>query len=118
MLRDSLIYLQKHLCEMVIECCSQERTYEKFFGMLGERFCKINSIWADNYCTVFVEMVSSAPHPLHFSLFCMFFPLPSSSVRHDSSLRNQSNSKYCKVLWTFVADGLDSLDGARVSGVV
>lgn len=27
---------------MLIECCSQERTYLEFYGMLGERFCRIN----------------------------------------------------------------------------
>ena len=30
---------------MIIECCSQERTYSRFYGLIGERFAKINRVW-------------------------------------------------------------------------
>ncbi|KAH8100198.1 armadillo-type protein [Cristinia sonorae] len=33
------------LCNMVIECCSQERSYSTFYGLIGERFCKLNRVW-------------------------------------------------------------------------
>ncbi|KAJ2615536.1 pre-mRNA-splicing factor cwc22 [Coemansia sp. RSA 1804] len=33
---------EQELCNMVIECCSQERTYKTFFGLIGERLCKVN----------------------------------------------------------------------------
>lgn len=49
---------ERHLCAMIIECCSQERTYEKYYGLIGERFCKINRIWADCFCEEVVEKVS------------------------------------------------------------
>ncbi|KAG0297200.1 pre-mRNA-splicing factor cwc22, partial [Dissophora globulifera] len=42
------------LCNMLIECCSQERTYEKFFGLVGERFSKINREWAEAFQECFV----------------------------------------------------------------
>lgn len=32
---------------MVIECCSQERSYSKFYGLIGERFSKLNRVWTD-----------------------------------------------------------------------
>lgn len=32
---------------MVIECCSQERSYSTFYGLVGERFCKLNRVWSD-----------------------------------------------------------------------
>ena len=32
---------------MVIECCSQERSYSKFYGLIGERFRKLNRVWTD-----------------------------------------------------------------------
>lgn len=32
---------------MIIECCSQERSYSTFYGLVGERFCKLNRVWAD-----------------------------------------------------------------------
>jgi len=31
------------VCSMVIECCSQERSYLDYYGCLAERFCKISS---------------------------------------------------------------------------
>ena len=30
---------------MVIECCAQERTYLRFYGSLGERFCMISAAY-------------------------------------------------------------------------
>ncbi|THH08696.1 hypothetical protein EW145_g2516, partial [Phellinidium pouzarii] len=35
------------LIKMVIECCSQERSYSKFYGLIGERFSKLNRVWTD-----------------------------------------------------------------------
>ncbi|KAI8999086.1 hypothetical protein BD414DRAFT_144616 [Trametes punicea] len=35
------------LCKMIIECCSQERSYSPFYGLIGERFCKLNKVWFD-----------------------------------------------------------------------
>lgn len=32
---------------MIIECCSQERTYSKFYGLIGERFAKLNRLWIE-----------------------------------------------------------------------
>ncbi|CAJ0748651.1 10095_t:CDS:2 [Entrophospora sp. SA101] len=46
---------EMELCLMIIECCSQERTYEKFFGLIGERLSKINAIWAKTFEKCFVE---------------------------------------------------------------
>lgn len=37
------------LCNMIIECCSQERTFNKFYANIGERLCKINRIWSECY---------------------------------------------------------------------
>lgn len=30
-----LCVLQKELCNMIVDCCAQQRTYEKFFGLLA-----------------------------------------------------------------------------------
>jgi pre-mRNA-splicing factor CWC22 len=43
------------LCAMILECCSQERTYTKFFGLLGERFCLVNGIYVDNFEQCFAK---------------------------------------------------------------
>ncbi|EPY53962.1 splicing factor Cwf22 [Schizosaccharomyces cryophilus OY26] len=37
------------MCNMIIECNSQERTYEKFYGLIGERFCKLNRTWRTTF---------------------------------------------------------------------
>ena len=38
---------EPELPSMVVECCSQEKTYSKFFGLVGERFAKLNRLWTD-----------------------------------------------------------------------
>ncbi|OJT13434.1 Pre-mRNA-splicing factor CWC22 [Trametes pubescens] len=43
------------LCKMIIECCSQERSYSTFYGLIGERFCRINRIWFDCFEQAFRE---------------------------------------------------------------
>ncbi|RCH81550.1 pre-mRNA-splicing factor cwc22, partial [Rhizopus azygosporus] len=47
------------LCNMVIECCSQERTYLKYYGLMAERFCKLNRIWVDNFVHCFEEVYNT-----------------------------------------------------------
>ncbi|KAI0303496.1 armadillo-type protein [Multifurca ochricompacta] len=37
------------LVNMVIECCSQERSYSTFYGLTSERFCKLNRVWNESY---------------------------------------------------------------------
>lgn len=34
---------------MVVECCSQERSYTKFYGSMAERLCKLNVMWAEAF---------------------------------------------------------------------
>ncbi|KAJ1511886.1 pre-mRNA-splicing factor cwc22 [Coelomomyces lativittatus] len=43
------------LCNMILECCSQERTYMKFYGLMAERFCKLNRLWTEEFCHSFVS---------------------------------------------------------------
>lgn len=38
---------QIELAKMIIECCSQERSYSTFYGLVGERFSKLNRVWTD-----------------------------------------------------------------------
>ncbi|KAF2867950.1 hypothetical protein BDV95DRAFT_580975 [Massariosphaeria phaeospora] len=47
--------LESELSTMIVECASQERTYEKFYGQIGERFCKINRMWSDLFEEGFVH---------------------------------------------------------------
>ena len=47
--------LEPELPSMIIECCSQERTYSKFYGLIGERFAKINRLWCDLFEAAFAN---------------------------------------------------------------
>ena len=49
---------------MIIECCSQERSYQRFYGLLGERFCHLNQLWVEKFDAAFVQQVSSNSGPL------------------------------------------------------
>jgi pre-mRNA-splicing factor CWC22 len=33
---------ESEVATMIIECCAQERTYLRFYGLLAERFCLID----------------------------------------------------------------------------
>jgi pre-mRNA-splicing factor CWC22 len=46
---------EKELTSMIVECASQERTYESFYGNIGERFSKLNRMWADLFEEGFVH---------------------------------------------------------------
>lgn len=41
---------------MIIECASQERTYLKYYGLMAERFCKMNRTWVENFTNAFTEI--------------------------------------------------------------
>jgi hypothetical protein len=49
---------QMELCIMLLECCSQERTYLRYYGLLGQRFCMINKVYQENFEKCFVQQYS------------------------------------------------------------
>ncbi|KAL9045412.1 MAG: hypothetical protein Q9214_001536 [Letrouitia sp. 1 TL-2023] len=46
---------EAELPSMVIECCSQERTYSKFYGLIGERLAKLNRLWTELFEASFTK---------------------------------------------------------------
>ncbi|KAJ2349962.1 pre-mRNA-splicing factor cwc22 [Coemansia sp. RSA 2671] len=50
---------EQELCNMVIESCSQERTYKAFFGLIGERLCKLNRTWGHGFELAFASCYES-----------------------------------------------------------
>jgi len=38
---------------MVTECCSQERSYSAFYGLVSERFCKLKRVWNESFENAF-----------------------------------------------------------------
>jgi pre-mRNA-splicing factor CWC22 len=40
---------EMELCSLIIECCSQERTFLKYYGLLGQRFCQISRVYQEKF---------------------------------------------------------------------
>ncbi|KAM7379972.1 hypothetical protein PAMP_003303 [Pampus punctatissimus] len=45
----------KELCNMILDCCAQQRTYEKFFGLLAGRFCLLKKEYMESFESIFAE---------------------------------------------------------------
>eukprot|EP00092_Neocalanus_flemingeri_P067385 GFUD01082237.1.p1 GENE.GFUD01082237.1~~GFUD01082237.1.p1 ORF type:complete len:1070 (+),score=390.09 GFUD01082237.1:55-3264(+) len=43
------------LCHMIIDCCAQQRTYEKFFGLMGQRFCQVTRTYQEPFSKIFLD---------------------------------------------------------------
>lgn len=50
---------EDEICHMVQECCQNERTYMKFYGLLAQRFCEMTELYKDTLMKCFVELYSS-----------------------------------------------------------
>uniref|UniRef100_L2GB77 Pre-mRNA-splicing factor CWC22 n=1 Tax=Colletotrichum fructicola (strain Nara gc5) TaxID=1213859 RepID=L2GB77_COLFN len=46
---------EPELPSMIVEICSQEKTYSKFHGLIGERFAKLNRLWTGLFEDSFVD---------------------------------------------------------------
>lgn len=44
------------LCHMFLDCCAEQRTYEKFYGLLAQRFCTINKIYTERFEEIFKDI--------------------------------------------------------------
>ena len=49
---------EDELSKMIVDCCVQERTYTKFFGLLAQRFCSIDDIYKKHFFRLFVDNYS------------------------------------------------------------
>ena len=52
---------EEELCSMVIEMSSQERTYSKFYGLIAERFSRINRLWKELFEASFDKVCIPLP---------------------------------------------------------
>lgn len=43
------------LCHMFLDCCAEQRTYEKFYGLLAQRFCNINKLYVGPFEEIFKD---------------------------------------------------------------
>ncbi|CAF0829504.1 unnamed protein product [Rotaria sp. Silwood1] len=46
---------EMELCQMILDSCAQQRTYERFFGLLGQRFCLLKKEYIECFEKVFQD---------------------------------------------------------------
>ena len=46
---------EPEMVSMIVECASQERTYDKFYGLIGERFCRLSRMWTELFEEAFAK---------------------------------------------------------------
>jgi len=51
-IRDNQI---NELCTMIFECCMQERTFSRFYGLLAQRLCQVAENYQENFNLVFIK---------------------------------------------------------------
>ncbi|KAI2807841.1 pre-mRNA-splicing factor cwc22 [Blomia tropicalis] len=51
----------EEMCNMIVDCCAQQRTYIKFFGLLAQRFCQLNT----KFCVPFTEIFKNCYDTIH-----------------------------------------------------
>lgn len=44
---------ESELCSMLVECCSNERSFLKYYGLMGQRFCMMHQKYQDAFDDVF-----------------------------------------------------------------
>ena len=113
---------EKELVSMIIECCSQSRTYEKFYGLIGERFAKLNRLWMDLFTSAFPETYETIHRRETNQLrnVARFFGHMISSgaigfevlsVIHLNEEETTSSSRiFIKILWQSLAEDLGMKD--------
>lgn len=47
------------ICNMVLDCCLEDWTYTNFYGLIGERLCKVWEDFLKSYFQIFVERYST-----------------------------------------------------------
>lgn len=72
-IRGSFFSLQTIVCKMILECCMQERTFLKFYGLLGERFCRISAAFQDSFDDLFAIQVYYSNQNIKQSLWVFHF---------------------------------------------
>lgn len=46
---------ERELCMMLLECCSQERNYLTYYGLLGQKLCLINNLYSQTFANCFQQ---------------------------------------------------------------
>ncbi|XP_058978837.1 male determiner protein Mdmd(Y) [Musca domestica] len=47
---------QNEFCQILLDCCAEQRTYEKFYGLLTHRICKMNKSFIEPFKEIFKDI--------------------------------------------------------------
>ncbi|KAL7068818.1 MIF4G domain-containing protein [Cryptosporidium serpentis] len=112
------------VCIMLVDCCSMERTYQKFFALVGERLCKVKKEYEEAFAELFGRQYDTV-HRLetnklrHVSKFFAYLlstdAIPwqiLSCITLSESDTTSSSRIFIKILFQELCEymGLDSLD--------
>lgn len=50
---------EEELINMLIECCSQERTFLRYYGLISARFCLLDDRWKDAFMDAFSQQYNT-----------------------------------------------------------
>lgn len=50
---------EEELINMIIECCSQERTFIRYYGLISSRFCLLDDRWRNAFISSFVQQYNT-----------------------------------------------------------
>lgn len=50
---------EEELINMIIECCSQERTFLRYYGLIAARFCLLDNRWRDAFIDAFTKQYTT-----------------------------------------------------------
>eukprot|EP01039_Chlorochromonas_danica_P002305 gene2305-2525_t len=50
---------EKELCNMLVECCSNERSYLRYYGLMGQRFCTMHRKYQEAFDSVFLDQYTT-----------------------------------------------------------
>ncbi len=50
---------EAELCNMLIECCANERSYQRYYGLMGQRFCMMHRKYQDAFDDSFLQQYST-----------------------------------------------------------
>ncbi|CAD5315321.1 unnamed protein product [Arabidopsis thaliana] len=62
------------LCVMVLECCTEEKTYRSFYGHLAHWFCLKSRVYRECFENLFVQKYSMLQDPTMEETFESIFP--------------------------------------------
>ena len=66
-IQKNVSHLVNKLILVFLDCCAQQRTYEKFYGLMAQRLCQINRAYVDPFEKIFVDCYSTVHRSVSYN---------------------------------------------------